>query len=180
MLESATEMDTAPKTDAERDEMAEHVVKRFSGYAAAAGVIPLPIVDLLAVGGIQLQMLRKLAAIYGVPFSENRGKSVLASLAGSVIPVSAGTGIMSALKFVPALGGTLAAFTMPAVSGGATYVIGKVFIQHFASGGSLLDFNPGDYREFIKKHSAARTGATETRAQFDQPASSSRPVTSGV
>jgi hypothetical protein len=29
-------------------------------------------------------------------------------------------------------------------------VIGKVFIQHFASGGTLLDFNPPDYREFIK------------------------------
>src|SRR5205823_10694846 len=35
-------------------------------------------------------------------------------------------------------------------SAGATYVIGKVFIQHFASGGTLLDFNPPDYREFIK------------------------------
>src|SRR5271165_4890921 len=29
--------------------------------------------------------------------------------------------------------------------------IGKVFIKHFASGGTLLDFNPPDYREFIKK-----------------------------
>jgi hypothetical protein len=39
---------------------------------------------------------------------------------------------------------------MPAFSACATYVIGKVFIQHFASGGTLLDFNPPDYREFIK------------------------------
>ena len=39
---------------------------------------------------------------------------------------------------------------MPVFSAGATYVIGKVFIQHFASGGTLLDFNPPDYREFIK------------------------------
>ena len=28
--------------------------------------------------------------------------------------------------------------------------LGKVFIQHFASGGTLLNFNPPDYREFIK------------------------------
>ena len=39
---------------------------------------------------------------------------------------------------------------MPVFSAGVTYVIGKVFIQHFASGGTLLDFNPPDYREFIK------------------------------
>jgi uncharacterized protein (DUF697 family) len=185
MLQPATEMDTTPKTDAERDELAEQLVKRFSGWSAAAGVIPLPIVDLIAVGGLQLQMLRKLAEIYDVPFAENRGKSVLASLAGSIIPVSAGAsaaaGLMSALKFIPPLGMTLAAFTMPAVSGGATYMIGKVFIQHFASGGSLLDFNPGDYREFIKKQSpGSRTETTEAQVPAEQPVSSARPVTAGV
>jgi len=156
----------APATDAERDEMATQLVTRFSKWSAAAGLIPLPIVDLVAVGGIQLQMLRRLAEIYDVPFSENRGKSVLASLAGSIIPVGAGavaaTGLMSALKVVPALGMALAAVTMPVVSGGATYAIGKVFIQHFASGGTLLDFNPGDYREFIKKQtSGAQTSASD-------------------
>ena len=44
----------------------------------------------------------------------------------------------------------IGALTMPVFSAGATWVIGKVFIQHFASGGTLLDFNPPDYREFIK------------------------------
>ena len=45
-----------------------------------------------------------------------------------------------------------------ALSAGATYIIGKVFIQHFASGGTLLDFNPPDYREFIKAQQAKLTG----------------------
>jgi hypothetical protein len=39
---------------------------------------------------------------------------------------------------------------MPVLSAGATYAIGKAFIQHFASGGTLLDFNPPDYRDFVK------------------------------
>jgi uncharacterized protein (DUF697 family) len=99
-------------------------------------------------------MLRRLSEIYGVPFSENRGKSMLASLAGSVIPASTATttamGVTSALKAIPGLGTVISAFTMPAFSAGATWVIGKVFMQHFASGGTLLDFNPPDYREFIK------------------------------
>ena len=29
-------------------------------------------------------------------------------------------------------------------------MIGRVFMKHFTSGGTLLDFNPPDYREFIK------------------------------
>jgi uncharacterized protein (DUF697 family) len=99
-------------------------------------------------------MLRRLSDIYGVPFIENRGKSIIASLAGSVLPASTATttamGVTSALKSIPGIGTAISAFTMPVFSAGATYVIGKVFIQHFASGGTLLDFNPPDYREFIK------------------------------
>ena len=141
-------------TDEQRDEEAAKLVGRFSLWSGAAGLIPVPLVDIAAVGGVQLQMLRKLSEIYGVPFSDNRGKSVIASLAGSLIPASAATttamGFSSALKFIPGIGSVVAALTMPVFSAGATYAIGKAFIQHFASGGTLLDFNPPDYREFIK------------------------------
>jgi hypothetical protein len=41
--------------------------------------------------------------------------------------------------------------TTPALAVAATYVIGLAFIEHFASGGTLLDFDPPDYQEFIKR-----------------------------
>ena len=81
--------------------------------------------------------------------SENMGKSVLASLIGSMIPATSGMGVTSALKGVPIIG-ALSSLVMPTLSAGATYAIGKVFVEHFDSGGTLLDFNPPDYREFIK------------------------------
>jgi uncharacterized protein (DUF697 family) len=144
----------AEVTDEQRDEEASKLVDRFSLWSGAAGLIPVPLVDIAAVGGVQLQMLRRLSEIYGVPFSDNRGKSIIASLAGSVLPASTATttaiGVSSALKSIPGVGTVIAACTMPVFSAGATWVIGKVFIQHFASGGTLLDFNPPDYREFIK------------------------------
>jgi uncharacterized protein (DUF697 family) len=145
---------TTETADENRDEAASKLVDRFSLWSGAAGLIPLPIVDIVAVGGVQLEMLRRLSDIDGVPFIENRGKSIIASLAGSVLPASTATttamGVTSALKSIPGIGTAISAFTMPVFSAGATYVIGKVFIQHFASGGTLLDFNPPDYREFIK------------------------------
>ena len=61
---------------------------------------------------------------------------------------------------------------MPVVSAGATWVIGKVFIQHFASGGTLLDFNPPDYREFIKTQReklGIRSGAVRPAAPSAAP-----------
>ena len=149
-----TGSETVEMTDERRDEQASQLVDRYSLWSGAAGLIPIPIVDVAVVGGVQIQMLRKLSEIYGVPFSDNMGKSVLASLAGSLIPASTATttamGLGSLMKGVPGVGTMVGALTMPAFSAGATYIIGKVFIQHFASGGTLLDFNPPDYREFIK------------------------------
>lgn len=154
MGSETTGSETVELTDERRDEQASQLVDRFSLWAGAAGLVPLPLIDVAVVGGVQLQMLRKLSEIYGVPFSENMGKSVLASLAGAVIPASTATttamGVGSMVKGLPGLGTMVGALTMPVFSAGATYVIGKVFIQHFASGGTLLDFNPPDYREFIK------------------------------
>src|SRR6516165_8908116 len=108
------------------------------------------LVDRLAVGGLQLQMLRRLSQIYGVEFSENRGKALIAALAGCMIPATSGMGAASALKAVPVLNIIAAGFVMPVLSAGATYAIGKAFVQHFESGGTLLDFNPPDYRDFVK------------------------------
>src|ERR1700745_3245149 len=158
----ATGLGTAAMTDQERDEAASKLVDRFSLWSGAAGLIPIPFVDMAAVGGVQLYMLRRLAEIYGVPFSENRGKSVLASLAGAVIPFTTATTVGGLAKFFPVIGTATGQLPIAGVSAPATWVIGKVFIQHFASGGTLLDFNPPDYREFIKVQKekfAARSAA---------------------
>lgn len=130
--------------------MASKLVDRFAIWSGVAGLVPLPVVDVLAVGGLQLQMLRRLSQIYNVDFSENRGKALIAALAGCMIPATSGMGAASALKAVPVLNILAAGFVMPVLSAGATFAIGKAFIQHFESGGTLLDFNPPDYRDFVK------------------------------
>jgi uncharacterized protein (DUF697 family) len=137
-------------TPQRREEMASKLVERFAIWSGVAGLIPVPIVDVATVGGLQIQMVRRISQIYDVPFSENRGKALIASLVGSMIPATSGMGAASALKFVPLVGMVASAFLMPVLSAGASYAIGKAFIQHFATGGTLLDFNPPDYREFIK------------------------------
>ena len=137
-------------TRAERDELASQLVDRLALWSGAAGLIPVGVIDFLAVGGVQLYMLRRLSEIYGVPFSKNLGKSILASLSGTIVPYSTASTAFSLFKFVPVIGTAVGPLTMAGISMPATWVIGKVFIQHFASGGTLLDFNPPDYREFIK------------------------------
>jgi uncharacterized protein (DUF697 family) len=164
----------AAAPSAENTELASQLVNRFAVWSGVAGLIPLPVVDVVAVGGLQLQMLRRISQLYGVPFSENRGKALIASLAGALIPASSGLGAASALKAVPLFGTLVGGFVMPVLSAGATYAIGRAFIEHFATGGTLLDFNPPDYREFVRaqkqmwdsrsKHSASGTAAHSENA----------------
>jgi uncharacterized protein (DUF697 family) len=175
MTQEPTDSD-ATMTEERRDELASQLVDRFSLWSGAAGLIPLPLIDVAAVGGVQLQMLRRLSEIYGVPFSENRGKSILASLAGALIPASTATstavGFSSLIKGLPGVGTAIGALSMPVFSAAATYIIGKVFIQHFTSGGTLLDFNPPDYREFIKAPKE-RLGVKTGAAASDKPGETS-------
>lgn len=141
----------ATSTPETREEMASKLVDRFALWSGVAGLIPVPLVDVATVGGLQIQMVRRISQIYDVEFSENRGKTLIASLAGSLIPATSGVGAASMLKTIPIIGTIAGGFVMPVLSAGATYAIGKAFIQHFATGGTLLDFNPPDYREFIRR-----------------------------
>jgi uncharacterized protein (DUF697 family) len=148
---SETSDATAASTPETREEMASKLVERFALWSGVAGLIPVPLVDVATVGGLQIQMVRRISQIYDVEFSENRGKALIASIVGSLIPATSGIGAASMLKAVPIIGTIAGGFMMPVLSAGATYAIGKAFIQHFATGGTLLDFNPPDYREFIRR-----------------------------
>ncbi len=163
----------AESPSADNAELASKLVNRFAVWSGVAGLIPLPVIDLVAVGGLQLQMLRRISQLYGVPFSDNRGKALIASLAGALIPASSSLGAASALKAVPLFGTLASGFVMPVLSAGATYGIGKAFIEHFASGGTLLDFNPPDYREFVKRQKEmwdSRSGKTKAAAEHTENA----------
>jgi uncharacterized protein (DUF697 family) len=114
-----------------------------------AGLIPVPFVDLAAVTGVQIKMLSELSKVYEVPFEKNRGKLIAGSLIGSVVPGALGA-VGSALKVVPVIGSLAGAPAMVLFCGASTWALGKVFIQHFESGGTFLTFDPEAVKEYYK------------------------------
>ena len=89
---TSTSTDEAIAEGASRDETALNLVNRFALWSGVAGLIPVPLIDMAAVGGLQIQMVRRLSQVYDVDFSENRTKAIIASLAGSLIPATSGIG----------------------------------------------------------------------------------------
>ena len=77
---------SAADTPETREQIASKLVDRFALWSGVAGLVPVPILDAVAVGGLQIQMVRRISQIYDVDFTENRGKALIASIAGSMIP----------------------------------------------------------------------------------------------
>lgn len=120
---------------ADRAAAAQLIVDRYVKYSAAAGLVPMPLVDVAAIAAVQLSMLKALTAHYGVPFSQQRGKSVVAAFIGSLMPSFAGHQMLK-------LAGPI--FGMASISGfaaSATYAVGRLFISHFEAGGTLIDLD---------------------------------------
>ena len=129
---------------------AQRQIQRHSAASMASGLIPLPLVDLAAVFTIQLKLLHSLARVYEVAFRADLGRSAIASLISSALPMAAGVRLGASLaKPVPALGQTVATGTLVLLNGAITYAIGQVFVQHFATGGTLLTFDPEAMRDYF-------------------------------
>jgi len=149
-----------------REERLEKLSKYHVLASMGVGLIPFPVVDMVALMGVQLNMIRKLCAEYGVPFKQDAGKSVISSLLGGVLPVPVGFALISLLKFIPVIGLTTGAVTMPVLSGASTYAIYKVFVKHFEMGGTFLDMDPSKFKTYFSEQFAkGKKYAADLRAK---------------
>ena len=148
---------------------AQSTIKNHVIGSMGISLVPIPLVDLVALTGIQLKMLHSLARIYRVPFSENLGKSLIVSLVGGVMPTSTAMTLASLTKAIPGLGTATGMVSVSVLGGATTYAIGNVFMQHFESGGTLLDFDPKQMREyFATKLREGKQVATSLRKNTDK------------
>lgn len=131
----------------EHEIQSKNVVTRYVWWSLGAGLVPLPLFDIAVGTGIQVKMLADLAKVYGVPFKKDRVKAVVGALLGAVIPTRLSqTRAVTALRFVPLVGTAVGIVSEPLLLGASTYALGRVFTQHFASGGTFLDFDPAQVR----------------------------------
>lgn len=123
---------------------ANRSIVRHTLIAGGAGFIPVPGLDTASVLGVQVMMLSNIAKIYGVEFREKLVKSLIVGLVGDLT-------VIGIAKVIPGLGTLLGGASSAVVSSAATYALGKVFTQHFAQGGNLLDFNPHKVRTYFQE-----------------------------
>ncbi|ROT45763.1 hypothetical protein CHR62_05780 [Pusillimonas sp. NJUB218] len=134
---SSTSVDLDPA-----NAQAEQVIKRYVKWAAAAAIVPVPVLDLAALATVQVKMIKGIAQCYGATANETSLKPIVASLLGTLGAAGISGGLVgSSAKIVPVTGTILGSIGFAAFGSAATYALGRVFSSHFASGGTLENFS---------------------------------------
>lgn len=162
------------------DESPDDIVKDYALWSAGFGLVPLPIIDVAAITATQVRMVwslnkqyrRRHPERYGYRFSHERLRAIIVSLIGSGVPVAAGTGLSSLLKGIPVIGQVLGLVTTPVFAWASTVAVGRVFIEHFESGGTLLDFDAEKMRNYYYKQFEATKHSSSVQ---EEPGPSSPP-----
>jgi uncharacterized protein (DUF697 family) len=141
-LEQAVEQRVTRITQAHR------LVKKHALAAMAVGLVPLPAINMAAVIALQINLLYRLARLYKITFSHQVVKSLVTPLLSGLFIYIESKPLANLVKVIPIIGRASNIITMSLLSGAMTYAVGKVFIQHFESGGTFLDVDP----EKMKRH----------------------------
>lgn len=153
-----------------RHEAGQRIIRNATLLGLAAGLEPLPLVDIPILLGTQVRLVLRLAALYGEPLDS---ADALKHARELVITMVGGLGLRylaeQAAKAVP-FGGD---FVAGAIAGAATWSIGQVALEYYESG---KQFNPNRvrqlYREFYRRFRKGKS--TEELRQYalngnDQP-----------
>ena len=120
----------------------EDLARLYANWAAASGGIPVPLIDMAIITGVQVKLVASLAKLYGVSLSKHRARTALLSITGGGTAVAAG-GVAklalpgtislfgSASKSAIGFGTVLGSIALGAFAYSSTILIGRLFMDAF-------------------------------------------------
>jgi len=127
---------------------AERIIKKSTISSMAAGAVPVPIVDIALVMGIQMKMLQQLCDEYEVNYSTEKMNAWIASILSGTLLMRFGG---SALKFMPGLGWLAGGATLALTSGASTFALGNIAMGYLGEGQSFVEVDIKEAKENFKK-----------------------------
>jgi len=124
------------KVLSEKGLKAQRIVKKYSVIAGGIGIIPFTrFSGQIAIAGLLLKLLRDLCRLYGVSFTDQQGKILIAAILGGAHYGWISRYLMRFIRdYAPVLHSPAALVLRPAVSGLLVLYIGKLFLIHLESG----------------------------------------------
>jgi uncharacterized protein (DUF697 family) len=131
--------------------------------AAGVGLLPGGLLNFGAILIVQIAMVWRIANIFGHKEGKEKIRGSILSLIGSAVPTVVGHSAGFAVATIPAvIAGTAIYFIVtPVLAYAMTQAVGKAFIMHFESGGTLLTFDPRAFGEYFLKEFQAAGGTVK-------------------
>lgn len=149
------------------EDKAHPVIRKHVVWACGAGMVPVPLVDYVAVTAIQVDLIKQLCTLHGVNYSEGTGKVWASALTGGVVARMGA----SAIKAIPGVGTLLGGLSMAVASGAATYALGRVVNRHLANGGTMsnldMDSARRDYQDAYEEGKKVAREAQKNKGAGD-------------
>jgi small GTP-binding protein len=124
-----------------RREAAAKLIRNATMLSLAAGLEPVPLVDIPILLGTQVRLVLRIAALYGEPLHASYAREVVTTVAGGLLLRYLAE---EAAKAVP-FGGDLVS---GAIAAAGTWAIGQVALEYFASGKQL---SPAQLRTMYRR-----------------------------
>ena len=142
----------------ERHRVALSLVKRHAAMAAGTGLVPVMGLDIVALTGIELNLISRLCDLYGVKFTRQAGLNVCVSLLAGMAPVALLTMTASLVKVVPVAGTLRGGNRHVGQRRGDRLWARPCDGQTFESGGNLLNFDSKKTKAYFREHVEAQRG----------------------
>lgn len=138
-----------------RLDAAGEIIASSTKWSIAASLVPIPYLDIAALGAIQVNMIVDLAKLYDQKVSKQTVNGVISVMLGTLVPAGAAQfAVTSSAKLFPGYGTAIGTISLATFGTAATYSIGKVFVRHFESGGTIGNFSTAAVQEDLKKEFA--------------------------
>jgi small GTP-binding protein len=133
-----------------RREAANKLVRSATLIALAAGLQPVPLVDIPILLGNQIRLVLRVAAVYGEPMNAQHMRELVTTIAGGLFMRYLAEAAAKAVPF----GGDLVA---GAIAAAATWSIGQVAIEYFESGKKLTPSQiNASFKRFYRRYRETR------------------------
>ncbi len=170
------------------DARADEIISRHMWAAgSAAGVNPIPLLDLAGGSAITVKMVLDLARVYQQPIDadtitkllEQLGKNLVAMIGATAATPAVASGVASMLKTVPGIGTLAGGLIQGLVQALLTRWIGRVFVVYFQqemkpSGSGLAELARDQWQQ-LTQPDVLRKLIQLGRHEIDSPADEERP-----
>jgi uncharacterized protein (DUF697 family) len=137
----------------DRRQPAMTVVHKYCALSAGAALIPVAGVDSAVLAGLHVGVVKEVCDVYDVEFSQETAEKIVLVISGLAVPSwISSIATRRALLLVAPPARLIGMLGMSAMAVIVTYTIGRLFIQHFEQGGSLVDFDLKHLRHHVSDY----------------------------